>query len=274
MMTTTQHPTFLTNARIMEIAPAAGSYEPIKKASAKYSFVSTLAVVDALRDINWFPIMVSQSNPRLDQRKGFQQHLIRFTHRQPVTLEQERVDLLLWNSHDLGSAFKLFAGVWRFVCGNGLMIGSELLNFSHKHVGFNMENLLASALKIANHAGNIAKQVHEMKAIEMTPDEQNVYSVSAHKLIYDDINKAPITPDQLLSQRRYDDHKENLWGLYNIVQENLIKGGVQGEKLNEAGERRRVTTRPVKALERNVKLNQALWYLTEKMKELKTSPNN
>ena len=45
-------------------------------------------------------------------------------------------------------------------------------------------------------------------------------------------------------------------------------------KFDEYGRRRRVTTRPVKALDRNVKLNQALWYLTEKMKELKSSDNN
>jgi hypothetical protein len=32
---------------------------------------------------------------------------------------------------------------------------------------------------------------------------------------------------------------------------------------------RRTTTRPVKALDKNIKLNQALWFLTEKMAELK-----
>lgn len=32
---------------------------------------------------------------------------------------------------------------------------------------------------------------------------------------------------------------------------------------------RRVTTRPVKSLDRDIKLNQALWVLTEKMAEFK-----
>jgi len=40
-------------------------------------------------------------------------------------------------------------------------------------------------------------------------------------------------------------------------------------KRDNEGRLRRATTRPVKAIDRNIQLNQALWYLTEKMAELK-----
>jgi len=57
------------------------------------------------------------------------------------------------------------------------------------------------------------------------------------------------------------------------IQENIMRGGLKGRTRGSNGRLRRSTTRPVKALDRNVKLNQALWYLTEKMAELKqTTP--
>lgn len=269
---TPKHPTLrlLTNDDIIDYVPAAGASSPVAKASARYCFVSTISVVEALRDVGWFPIDARQSNPRLVCRQGFQQHLIRFAHKHPTGLNDERVDLILWNSHDLGSAFKLFAGVWRFVCGNGLMVGSELMNFRHKHVGFDMEALLGSALKIANHAGVVAQQINDMKAIDMSPDEQGVYAMAAHALVYrDQAEQAPVTPDDLLQTRRYDDSQDQLWSTFNVVQENIIKGGLHGVKVNEAGQRRKVMTRPIKALDRSVQLNQALWVLTEGMAAIK-----
>ena len=48
-----------------------------------------------------------------------------------------------------------------------------------------------------------------------------------------------------------------------------MHGGLKGSSRNSDGRLRKTTTRPVKSLERNIKLNQALWHLTEKMAELK-----
>jgi hypothetical protein len=271
---TTAIPTTLTNDNIISLAPAAGSFQPVAKASSRYSFVPSLTVVDALRDVGWFPISAEQSSARQEERFGFQQHMIRFA-RAGVATKGERVDMLLWNSHDLGSSFKLITSVWRYACGNGLMVSSEFANFTHKHVGFDLDRLIGSALEIAEASASISEQVEAMKAITLTPDERGVFAASAHQLIYEEHEQAPVRPDQLLKARRFDDRRmDDLWATFNIVQENIIKGGLRGLKFDEIGRHRRVTTRPVKALDRNVKLNQALWYLTEKMRELKRSDNN
>jgi hypothetical protein len=262
--------TFLTNDKIIDFAPAAGSFEPVATASARYSFIPTLTVVDALRDVGWFPITAEQSNARLDNRLGFQQHMIRFV-REGLSRQGERVDMILWNSHDLGSSFKLITSVWRYACGNGLMVSSDFANFTHKHIGFNPDELVHSALEIADASSMVADQVENMKAITLAPAERSIFATAAHQLIYDILDQAPITPEQLLNARRYDDRKmDDLWTTFNVIQENIIKGGVRGVKFDEVGRRKRITTRPVKALDRNVKLNQTLWFLTEKMRELKS----
>ncbi|MCD6390093.1 MAG: hypothetical protein J7L69_11835 [Desulfobulbaceae bacterium] len=54
-----------------------------------------------------------------------------------------------------------------------------------------------------------------------------------------------------------------------MVQENIKRGGLKGTTTGSNGQTRRTTRRPVKALYRNIKLNHVLWFLTEKMVELK-----
>ena len=48
-----------------------------------------------------------------------------------------------------------------------------------------------------------------------------------------------------------------------------MKGGIYGSKRNANGHIRRVKTRPVKSIDRDVKLNKALWVLAEEMAKLK-----
>ena len=102
----------LTNDQIVKLAPAAGSLAPIDGVSSRYSFVPTLTAVDLLRDAGWLPIKAEQSAVRRIDREGFQRHLIRFA-KNGLSFSGERVDLVLYNSHDRGCAFKLIASVWR-----------------------------------------------------------------------------------------------------------------------------------------------------------------
>ena len=265
---TTATVTPLTNDQIITFAPAAGSFEPMDGVSKRYSFVPTLTAVDLLRDAGWFPVDAEQSTVRVANREGYQKHMIRFA-RNGLSFDGERVDLVLYNSHDRGCAFRLITSIWRLICGNGLMVASEFANFSHKHIGFKPDDFIHSAGEIASSAGIIADRVDEMKVIEMTPDERGIFAQAAHSLIYKEPEDAPIRPDQLLHERRYDDKGNDLWSVFNKIQENAMRGGLKGRKRGSNGRMRNVTTRPVKALDRNIKLNQALWFLTEKMAELK-----
>ena len=80
-----------------------------------------------------------------------------------------------------------------------------------------------------------------------------------------------ITPDRLLEAHRYQDNGKDLWTTFNVTQENVLKGGLRGVQLNpETGRRiRRVSTREVKGIDSDVRLNRALWTLGEHMAELK-----
>lgn len=261
--------TALSNDEIITRAPAAGALMPHQDVSEKYDFVSTLQTIDLLKSVGWQPVEAKQSKVRLENKDGFQRHMIRFAMPELTFSSDERVDLVLYNSHDRGCAFNLIASIWRKICGNGLMVSSDLFNFSHKHIGFDGEAFVKSAFQIAEGSAEIAEQVNDMKLIELSPDERGVFARAAHGLVYDEPDEAPIRPERLLRERRYDDLGKDLWTTFNVIQENLIRGGLRGRKRGSNGRMRNATTRPVKAIDRDVKLNKALWTLTEGMAELK-----
>jgi Domain of unknown function (DUF932) len=109
--------------------------------------------------------------------------------------------------------------------------------------------------------------------LQPTSGEQNAFAEAAHELRFADLEgkvETPITPAQLLiTPRRSADSGNDLWHTFNRVQENTIRGGITAWGRDANNQRRRTTTREVKGIDQDVKLNRALWMLTEKMAELK-----
>ena len=69
-----------------------------------------------------------------------------------------------------------------------------------------------------------------------------------------------VKPEQLLQARRsVDIENDNLWKTFNRVQENLIRGGVDG--LNEGGRRR--STKAVSSIDTDMRINRKLWTLAD-----------
>lgn len=252
----------LTIDQIGRKAPAVLATEPMEGASNKYSFVSTVDAIELIMQAGWYPYNVQSAGTRKASGKdGFQKHLIKFTRGETLSgKNDERFDLLLFNSHDRGSAFKLAMGVFVFVCLNGMVVGDEAMNFSHKHIGFDEEEFLYSVHEIADSGKQIASRVDDFKQIELTRQESGIYAKAAAELISDEPEKVNL--DDMLRARRYEDRNNTLWKTYNKVQENLMKGGVRRQNMKR--------TRKIKAIDKNVKLNKALWVLTEEMSSIKT----
>lgn len=256
----------LSNEQILKYAPAVGADQPFSKVSDKYSFIPTINVVNILRDQGWVPVQAKQAKVRIEEKDGFQKHLVRFQKSGLEITTGERLDLLLFNSHDRGCAFNLAASVWRQVCSNGLMVANDLFAFSHRHINFDGNAFLESAQRISNGASEIAAQVENFKVIELTPDEKGVFAKMAHHTVYDDPEKAPIFPDRLLTTRRNEDKVNDLWTTFNVIQENIVKGGLFGRSKTTGKSQK---TREIKSLDKDLKVNKLLWMLTTEMAKLK-----
>ncbi len=73
----------------------------------------------------------------------------------------------------------------------------------------------------------------------------------------------------VIEPRRREDTDLSLWTTFNVIQENVVRGGLQGRKRNAEGRIRRSQTRAINGIDQNVTLNRALWTLAEGMQRLK-----
>jgi hypothetical protein len=69
----------------------------------------------------------------------------------------------------------------------------------------------------------------------------------------------------VLDPRRTADAGQDLWSTFNVVQENVVRGGLEYRSANG----RRNRTRSVTGIAQNVSVNKALWTLAEEMAKLK-----
>jgi hypothetical protein len=160
----------------------------------------------------------------------------------------------------------MLAGMFRFVCKNGLVCGDTVADVRVPHKGDVAGQVIEGAYEVLHGFDRAQASRDAMRAITLDEGEAEVFARAALTLKYDDPDKpAPITESQLLASRRFDDHGPDLWSVFNRTQENLVRGGLLGRAANG----RRQRTRPVQGIDQNVRLNRALWLLADGMQRLK-----
>jgi len=264
-MSTTKNWDFkpLSNNALIKMAPSVGVTEPHKLMSDSYSFVPTIKTVDYLRDIGWSPISAKQSMVKDANFEGYQRHVIRFS-KKDLIQDGRRTDIVLFNSHDSKSSFRLTGGFYRLVCSNGLVVGDTVAQFQHRHLGFSIEDFIEDAQKLDKILIGSGERVEDWKTIELSPSEKSLYAETAKELLYPNNT---FETDNLLSIRRKSDEKSDIWHTMNIVQENMIRGGIEGKSANN----RSTTTKEITSIERERTINQTLWQLSNNMYELKAA---
>jgi hypothetical protein len=162
----------------------------------------------------------------------------------------------------------MLAGAFRFVCQNGMVAGDTVGEVRVPHKGNIVQNVISGAFDVLDGFDLIREQKDAMRAVTLTRDEQHAFARSALALRYDPNDAdvpAPITESQLLNVRRFEDRRDDLWAVFNRIQENLTKGGLHGRSRNG----RAMSTRPITGIDQNVKLNRALWMLADAMRQMK-----
>ena len=260
------HP--LDNDELQSFAPSVFAQNAMPGVSENYSFLPTIHAVDGLRQAGWQPVWVSEQLVRLDTRRGFQKHMIRFQRSDLIGRNTEYCpEICLVNSHDRSSAYQLHAGIFRLVCGNGLVIAdSTFERVSIRHTGFNPSMVVDASLKVLDSLPQLTHAVESFRARRLTATESKAFAESAILLRYDDLQTAPISAEKLLEPRRAEDAGNDLWRVYNVAQESLIHGGLKDYSRRKAEGKRHPRTRAVAGLDENVRLNKALWHLAEALK--------
>lgn len=261
----------LTLEQIRQAAPSAFATEAHQNMSARYGYIPTSRVIEAMMSAGFQPFAASQSRTSIEDRRGHTKHMIRFRASNSVVAVGDTFpEIVLINSHDGSSAWQLMAGLFRLVCGNGMVVADSLVGAIRvPHTGNVIERVTTGSVEIVEHMPVVVDAVARWKQIQLSHNEQHAFAEAAHTLRFADeegkIN-TPIRPEQLLRAQRSADMSNDLWSVFNRVQEHVIKGGLHAYR---PGATQRVTTRAIKGIQQDVKLNRALWVLAERMAALK-----
>ncbi|MDD3018747.1 MAG: DUF932 domain-containing protein [Comamonas sp.] len=256
----------LSDDQIHRVAPSIFAEAPHESRSQRYAYIPTATVLTELRKEGFQPFMVTQTRTRHEDRRDYTKHMIRLRHASQINVRGEANEIILLNSHDGTSSYQMLAGMFRFVCSNGLVCGDTVADVRVPHKGDVAGQVIEGAYQVLHGFDRALESRESMQAITLDEGEAEVFARAALSLKYDDPDKpAPITESQILMPRRFDDRRPDLWSVFNRTQENLTKGGLHGRSANG----RRQQTRPVQGIDSDIRLNRALWLLADGLRQLK-----
>lgn len=264
-----------TNARrlmtledIRAQVPSAFANEPEAGVSDRYTFIPTTRVIDTLQSNGWNPVWGSQSRSRTTDGRFYAKHILRFQQAGVPAAEVGGYfpEIVLTNSHNRASSFKIMAGIFRLVCGNGLIVANSTFEaMTIVHIGYNNHRVVMAQRRVLNSLPGITKRMDVFQNVALSQPEQLAFASAAMELRYPEEQK-PFQAAELLTPRRMEDKDPSLWNTLNCVQENMLKGGIRYRSMET---RRRNSTRAVTSVNEDVRLNRALWTLADELAKAK-----
>jgi hypothetical protein len=265
----------LTEDQMRAAAPSVFAEGKHASRSERYTYIPTIDVLRGLRKEGFEPFMVAQGASRIEGKAPYTKHMIRMRHAGQVQARPEANEIILINSHDGASSYQMLAGMFRFVCCNGLVVGNVVDDIRIPHKGNIQGEVIEGAFRVLDEFAAVEQHTEAMKALPLEPREEIAFATAALSLRFGEQpveetgghRPAPVTAEQLNEPRRIDDIGHNLWTTFQRVQENVMRGGQPGRSVQG----RRLQTRPVGSIDRGVSLNRALWMLAEEMRQIKAA---
>lgn len=251
----------LTLDEIRIHAPSVFATAPHQSRTSRYGFIPTANILRALMDRGFNIHGVAQRRTRTPDRRHTTLHRVVLRHESSLGTEEPEVpQIVLMNDHMGLSCFHMFAGLFRFVCANGLIVGQTCSSISIPHSKNAVSRVIDGVYEIVETFDKIRERRKAMQEVELTEKQQNEFARRAAVLRYP--NNPPFDPKELLVARRPEDEGPSLWSVFNRVQENLTKGGIL---LTAPTGKRRTRTRALTSLALDTKMNRGLWDLAEDM---------
>jgi Domain of unknown function (DUF932) len=228
--------------------------------SEKYSHLPTKELIGTFERYGFTPSKVVETRVRKTDRVGFQKHMIRFRHASNDTVVGDSIpEIVVINSHDGTSGLQFWAGLFRLVCENGMVVASATFGkYSIPHRGDIMHKAIFAANAVSIDAQRAGKLSIDWGKIILPREKQLEFAHRALELRYPEQGTAPVLPHDVLLDRRPDDVGNDLWRVFNKVQENVTRGGLSGYAQHV-----RRSVRPVRGVTQNVALNAKLWSLAD-----------
>jgi hypothetical protein len=268
---------FLTSDQIRARAPAVYAHDYAEDLSTKYGNFNSANAIEVMSDYGYGVTQAAQVKGRSEKSNIYGQHLMAFAKRHEINaLSEQQPEIIFYNSHDGKSSMKLFAGIYRFVCSNGIIAGEgfdqRMIHYKSNLDSF--ENLLTyTAAKLESVTDFTARLQR------ITPDQEiiNHFTKQALSTRYDYLGNTPVgslitnmfdtrAVRQALAVTRREDMADDAWTIFNRVQESVLRGG-----FDVLGPRKRYgkkfigykKTKAINSVKENVTINRKLWDIAQ-----------
>lgn len=231
---------------------------PAPSLSSRYEFIDTRAIIDRIAQEGWTVASATVAAPR-KRDPMFAKHMVDFRHPDFAPVNGAVPRIILTNSHDGSSSARVLAGVFRFVCSNGLVIGTTTAQETVRHTGDAAADLIHRVQQLARETSKVYSSIDTWSKKQLSKSQRHEFARFAAQLRWGDAQR--FAPEDLLMVRRAEDDHGDLWATFNRVQENTVRGGIDG--LSRSG--RAATSRPLSDITRSVDYNAQLWSLAEEV---------
>lgn len=262
---------FLSNDDLRRVCPMALHTTPTNpEVSDRYVHANTMTVVEDLAKLGWFPVQAKQCRNKKNSSGIRSFHMIAFQNpdvKITKTLDngEKVVDtyprIILTNSHDGFNSFKFMLGLFRLVCSNGLVVcDNQMVDMAIRHINYDFEELRKVVASAIEKVPEIVNTMNEMRNVILTDEQKTALATEVVKLrkgVEDDkdfVVEAEVVED-ILTPVRAEDKGNDLWTIFNICQEKMIKGGFGLRSTRNKLRRQRGIT----SIKKDMEFNQRLW---------------
>lgn len=229
-----------------------------------YQFMPSFKIAETLIErFNMGLVAVGQQFSRARDPKG-QEHFMRF--RLPEDIGLKKVgdsvpELVIMNSHNGRSTLRAYAGVFRLICSNGMVIADKTFGkITLRHFGIE-NNFEAFGSVLDNMAGNFKRMDDRMQALDdlmLTPAQQIslARSLMEARGVPDWVEPFMVLKGRRAIEMPTPEGLRSAWKTYNVLQESLAEArDIQFER---AGARAR-SLRPLTGARAQVLVNERVW---------------
>lgn len=240
----------------------------------RYGFVPTSAVLTALQHQGFQVAQTDVRRVRKPERAPYAKHMLRLRHADAGPSNGGVPEVIIINSHDGSTALSIMAGWFRFVCGNGLIVGDgiQTIKVYHRDRARLIDNVIEGAFEIIGYAGQVRETAEVWSTVHLDPQQRFQLAGRAIDIRWpstadaeetDDLSRP--TPWSILRPRRTEDTQHDLWTTLNVVQENLFAPNESMTVQSATGRWRR--PRAIRSIGPSVSWNRALWQMASEFTE-------
>ena len=234
---------------LRERVPAIFTKTPSPKVSDRYSFADSEYYLQKFIDADWFIHSARQVS-----KSEYAPHQVILRNNDIATVGDLLPQLIFTNSHNGIKKMTIDTGIYRLVCSNGLVVPTSItqsLSIKHLDLGDSTTDTIVNSFY--EKVPIIMNNIDRMRNKILTNDEIDNFTYNALQIRF--TNAVGININDVVKPSRIEDYSDDLWTVFNVVQEKLIKGGIQ------LPSKRR--SRPINNFVNDNNINTKLWELAE-----------